>query len=97
MATWLYFTIDNNMATDIEKQGMNWYLQPDLGELILFPVISPFFDHENKMFFCFLLAYVPDKKSEILGVRYNEVCTFNVLMKLCVGRFATKKRVTWDG
>jgi hypothetical protein len=31
-------------------------------------------------------VYVPDKKSEILGVRYNEVCTFNVLMKLCVER-----------
>jgi hypothetical protein len=61
------------------------------------PVISPFFDHENKMFFCFLLVYVPDKKSEISGVRYNEVCTFNVLMKLCVERFAAKKRVTWDG
>jgi hypothetical protein len=35
-----------------------------------------------KVFFCWLLVYVPDKKSEILGVRYNEVGTFSVLIKL---------------
>jgi hypothetical protein len=46
-------------------------------ELVVVVVLG----HES-VFFCWLLVYVPDKKSEILGVRYNEVCTFNVLIKL---------------